>query len=224
MDGRWCGHRTIKKNPNRETNHREESLDRVQSALGSSPVASSIEQNKSRERSPVQAAYQRRHLISLGIEDQDPQVKRAASELVWYHTELGRFRGSGSKPELPEPDYEYFKQKVQPILTKVTGDGRACVLCHATQGQFPLRMAGKGGFTEAQSQFNFKSVLREVNLSEPQRSLLLLKPTRPNDNAGDPALHTSTHGGGTRWGKSTSEASASEEYETILNWIRGARP
>ncbi|MCX6614289.1 MAG: hypothetical protein NTW74_26045, partial [Acidobacteria bacterium] len=163
-------------------------------------------------------------LSALNRYNKDPQVKRAASELVWNHAELGRFRGTGSKPELPQPDYEYFKQKVQPILTKVNGDGRACVLCHSTQGQFPLRMAGKGGFTETQSQFNFSSVLREVNLAEPQRSLLLLKPTRPNDNAGDPALHTTTHGGGTRWGKTTREASASEEYETILNWIRGAKP
>ncbi len=163
------------------------------------------------------------HLISIGMKDQDQQVRRAASELVWNHAELTRFRGAAGKQELPQPDYEYFKQRVQPILTKVTGDGRACVLCHSTQGKFPLRMAGKGGFNEAQSLFNFNSVLREVNLAEPQRSLLLLKPTRPNDNAGDPALHTSTHGGGTRWGKSTREASASEEYETILNWIRGAR-
>ena len=36
-----------------------------------------------------------------------------------------------------------------------------------------------------------------------------------------PALHTSTHGGGTRWGKNTAEASSGVEYETILNWIRG---
>jgi hypothetical protein len=84
-------------------------------------------------------------------------------------------------------------------------------------------MASKQGFTATQSRANYESILREINLADPKSSLLLLKPTRPNDNAGDPALHTSTHGGGMRWGKSTLEATASEEYERILRWIRGAR-
>ncbi len=163
-------------------------------------------------------------LVELGMEDRDPQVKRSADELVYSYEELKMFRRPGETLALADPDFEYFKQKVQPMLTKLNGDGRACVLCHSTQGQFVLRMPGKGGFTEGQSEFNYRSALREVNRKEPKRSLLLLKPTRPNDNAGDPALHTSTHGGGTRWGKDSRQATASEEYETILNWIRGSKP
>jgi len=122
-----------------------------------------------------------------------------------------------------KPDYEYFKQRVQPVLARVGEDGRACVVCHATQGQFALRMPGKTGFSKAQTRVNYEAALRKVNLKEPKRSLLLIKPTRPNDNAGDPALHTSTHGGGTRWGRDGREASASAEYETILEWIRGGK-
>ncbi len=159
-------------------------------------------------------------LISLGLNDRDSQVRIAANELVYNYEELKPMRPSSAKPKPGEPSYETFKQRVQPILTRVNGDGRACVLCHSTQGKFPLHMPGKAGFTEAQSQFNYQSVLREINREEPKRSLLLIKPTRPNDNAGDPALHTSTHGGGTRWGKNTAEASSGVEYETILNWIR----
>jgi hypothetical protein len=164
------------------------------------------------------------HLIRISLDDQDSQVRRAAAELVWSYDELASFRGKTSKPIAETPDYEFFKLKIQPLLANVGADGRACVVCHATQGKFALRMPGKRGFTEAQSKFNYQSVLQEINLEKPKSSLLLIKPTRPNDNAGDPALHTSTHGGGTRWGKDTRQASASAEYETILDWIRGAKP
>lgn len=162
-------------------------------------------------------------LIGLGVKDEDRQVRRAAAELVWNYEELGGFRAQVARPEELQPDYEYFKQRVQPVLAKVGEDGRACVVCHATQGQFALRMPGKTGFSEAQTRANYEAALRKVNLKEPKRSLLLMKPTRPNDNAGDPALHTSTHGGGTRWGRDGREASSSAEYETILEWIRGGK-
>jgi hypothetical protein len=164
-----------------------------------------------------------RHLLGLGVRDADAQVRRAASELIWSYEELAAFRSEAPKPIAVEPDYEFFKQRVQPVLAKVGSDGRACVVCHATQGQFALRMPGKTGFSETQSRFNYEAVLAKLNRQDPKQSLLLMKPTRPNDNAGDPSLHTSTHGGGTRWGRDTREATASEEYETILSWIRGAK-
>lgn len=164
-----------------------------------------------------------RFLIGLGVKDEDPQVRRAAAELVWNYEELSGYRTQVERPSEAKPDYEYFKQRVQPVLARVGEDGRACVVCHATQGQFALRMPGKTGFSEAQTRVNYEAALQKVNLKEPKRSLLLIKPTRPNDNAGDPALHTSTHGGGTRWGQDGREASASAEYETILEWIRGGK-
>lgn len=164
-----------------------------------------------------------RHLLNTSVNTPDPQLRRATAELIWSNAELAFLRPRIPAPSPVQPDYEYFRQKVQPILARVGSDGRACVVCHATQGQFPLRMAGKTGFTEAQSRFNYESALSKIHPTNPKLSLILLKPTRPNDNAGDPALHTSTHGGGTRWGRDTREASASEDYETILNWIRGAK-
>jgi hypothetical protein len=164
-----------------------------------------------------------RYLVQLGSEDQDPLIQRAASELILRYPELAALRKQAiaAKPEVPS--YESFVRDVQPILAQPGPDGRACVVCHATQGKFPLVMASKQGFTATQSRANYESILKEINLADPKSSLLLLKPTRPNDNAGDPALHTSTHGGGMRWGKSTLEGTASEEYERILRWIRGAR-
>lgn len=164
-----------------------------------------------------------RKVVELGIADRDPQVRRAAEELVHLYPELARFRPPTQPPAPPLPDLDYFRERVLPILTKAGPDGRACVVCHATQGGFALRMPGKAGYTSAQIAFNYRAALAKVNVEEPKRSLLLLKPTRPNDNAGDPALHTATHGGGTRWGKDTRAATASEEYEVLLRWIRGAR-
>ena len=163
------------------------------------------------------------HLVHLGLEDKDPAIQRAAAELVSRYPELSRFRPLANLPPLPPPSLEVFARDIQPLLVQPGADGRACAMCHATQGKFPLRLPAKTGFTSAQTQFNYESILRELNLADPKSSLLLIKPTRPNDNAGDPALHTSTHGGGTRWGRNTLEATASPEYEKILRWIRGAQ-
>ncbi len=157
----------------------------------------------------------------------DHGARRAAAELVHAYPELARWKAKAGEIAAAAPDFAYFKERVQPLLAKPGADGRACVMCHATQAGFALRLPGKAGFTEifteAQSRANYESVLRQVNRVAPKKSRILLKPTRPNDNAGDQALEDSTHGGGTRWGRSTEEASGSAEYETILDWIRGAR-
>jgi HEAT repeat protein len=117
-------------------------------------------------------------------------------------------------------DFQYFVRFVEPILAKPGSDGKACVMCHATHGIFPLRPPnGRAGFTHGQSEENYRFALRVVDVREPKKSLLLLKPTRPNDASGDANLYLSTHNGGERW----SGNEASVEYETILNWIRGAR-
>ena len=118
-----------------------------------------------------------------------------------------------------ELDYRYFVDRVEPILAKTGADGKACVMCHATHGIFPLRVPARGRFTETQSRENFRFASRVADVENPQKSLLLVKPTRPNDSAGDPNLYLATHNGGERWYGNES----SEEYRTILNWIRGAR-
>jgi hypothetical protein len=163
-----------------------------------------------------------REALQGGVRGEE-ETRRAAAELVRTYPELAGWRAELGAVENVAPDFEYFKARVQPLLVKPGADGRACVMCHATQAGFALKLPGKAGFSEAQSRANFESVLRQVNREAPKKSKVLLKPTRPNDNAGDPALEGATHGGGTRWGRSTEEASGSVEYETILDWIRGAR-
>ena len=58
-----------------------------------------------------------------------------------------------------------------------------------------------------------------MNVNEPRKSLLLIKPTKPNDSVADPTLYFGTHNGGERWAGNE----ASPQYQTILEWIRGAK-
>ncbi|MBM3760668.1 MAG: hypothetical protein FJW36_10525 [Acidobacteria bacterium] len=101
------------------------------------------------------------------------------------------------------PDESYFRGYVQPILEKRGKDGYACVQCHASHAIFD----GSWG-----------SAMRVVNLENPEESLILKKPISNAESEGVAGSNTVPHGGGVRFEKD------SPEYNTILNWIRGAKP
>ncbi len=99
-----------------------------------------------------------------------------------------------------------FSTDIRPLLSKA---GCAMAACHAAQH-------GKGGFKL--SVFGFEpdkdrqamardSVARRIDFVDPERSLLLLKPTMQTP-----------HGGGKRIDK------GSVEYQTLLAWIAGGAP
>lgn len=164
--------------------------------------------------------------VAMGLADADADIRAAAQDLTKLYPAL---RGApvvqqalAAHPPQKRPlNYEFFVSKVQPILAQPGSDGKACVVCHASHGIFPLRLPARGNkFTEAESMENFRFASRVANLDNPQKSLLLVKPTRPNDSAGDPNLYLATHNGGERWAGNES----SEQYQTILRWIRGATP
>jgi len=99
-----------------------------------------------------------------------------------------------------------FSEHITPILTKA---GCAMAACHASQH-------GKGGFklsvfasepANDQRAMVRDSIQRRIDFVQPEKSLVLLKPTM-----GMP------HGGGRRLVKD------SVEYQTILSWIRGGAP
>src|SRR5262249_16661206 len=96
----------------------------------------------------------------------------------------------------------YFRGYVQPIFEKRGKDGYACVNCHATHTLF------NGTFDTSRNVINF---------AEPEKSLLLLKPTSTAESEGVVGANPLSHGGGVRWAKD------SPEYRTILEWIRGAK-
>jgi hypothetical protein len=91
---------------------------------------------------------------------------------------------------------------VQPIFEKRGKDGYACIHCHATHRLF------NGTLDTAPN---------VINLAEPEKSLLLLKPTSTSESEGIAGANTISHGGGVRWAKD------SPEYRTIIEWIKGAK-
>lgn len=117
-------------------------------------------------------------------------------------------------------DFNYFVEKVEPILANTGADGKACVMCHASHVIFRLHPPNaEGEFSPQDSEDNYKYAMRVVDINNPTRSLVLIKPTRPTDSAGDVSDYYATHNGGQRWLGNES----SSQYKTILQWIRGAR-
>ena len=116
-------------------------------------------------------------------------------------------------------DFNYFVTKVEPILATTGADGKACVMCHASHVIFRLQPPNaEGQFSQQDSEENYRYAMRVVNISDPEHSLMLVKPTRPTDSAGNVADYLATHNGGQRWPGNES----SLQYQTILDWIRGA--
>jgi len=99
-------------------------------------------------------------------------------------------------------DEGYFRANIEPILHKKGEDGYACADCHATHTLFNA---------------TWSTVLNVVDLSNPENSLLLRKPISTAESEGITGAKTTAHGGGRRWSK------GSPQYETILEWIKGAQ-
>ena len=117
-------------------------------------------------------------------------------------------------------DFRTFVARIEPILARPGPDGKACVNCHANHVIFKLQPPNAEGiFSDQDSEDNYKSAMRVVDITEPDKSLMLIKPTRPTDSAGDVEDYLATHNGGQRWHGNQS----SDEYRTILDWIRGGR-
>ena len=117
-------------------------------------------------------------------------------------------------------DFRFFQSKVEPILAARGPDGLACVFCHSSHVIFKLQPPNaQGVFSDQDSEENYKYAMRVVNVGSPTDSLILIKPTRPTDSAGDVGNYLATHNGGQRWQSNQN----SREYQTILEWIRGAR-
>jgi hypothetical protein len=117
-------------------------------------------------------------------------------------------------------DFRFFVTRIEPILAKPGPDGKACVFCHASHVIFKLNPPNaQGVFSDQDSEENYKYAMRVVDITDPDKSLIVIKPTRPTDSAGNVGDYTATHNGGQRWQGNES----SDEYRTILEWIRGAK-
>jgi hypothetical protein len=150
-------------------------------------------------------------------EDPAPRLAKLASSLIEGRDPQAVFAEEENARLL---DFDFFVQKVQPILTKRGADGMACVMCHESHAILKLQPPDYNEqYSDRRSRENYRYALGLVNVAQPENSLILIKPTRPSDSAGDVQDYLATHNGGERWPGNEK----SPEYQTILQWIRGAR-
>ena len=115
-----------------------------------------------------------------------------------------------------------FRRTVNPLFYQAGEDTYSCARCHANHTILRIAEADPAkGYTDEQLLVNYNSVLKVVNLGEPESSLILRKPRSPQGQGGpDPASPTGlTHVGGPRWDSTEHPA-----YKAILAWIREASP
>jgi hypothetical protein len=114
----------------------------------------------------------------------------------------------------PKLDYEFFKNRVEPIfLTKRPGHAR-CYVCHAeSNNAFHLEKLSPNSrsWTEEQSLLNFDTVSKLVNPGDPSTSRLLQHPLSP-EGGGDVF-----HSGGRQFPSKRDPA-----WRTLAAWVNGA--
>jgi len=117
-------------------------------------------------------------------------------------------------------DLAYFQAKVLPVFNHLGEDGQNCMGCHRSHTILRMIPPGKDGHWSSEDvRANYRAALRVVNLAQPAASLLVLKPTWEAAEEAE-AQNDATrkaHTGGVRFEKN------SGEYQTLLDWINGAR-
>jgi hypothetical protein len=116
-----------------------------------------------------------------------------------------------SSPARPTVDYNYFKERVEPILLKKRPGHARCVTCHQ-HGSPPLQPLDPGAttWTEEQSRKNFAIWKLFVVPGNPMKSPLLLHPLAKT--AGGDRFHA----GGKHW-----KSQDDREWQTLAAWVRG---
>ena len=127
---------------------------------------------------------------------------------------LAVFKSSTLAQTAPMLDYEFFKQRVEPIfLTKRPSHAR-CYVCHVeSNNAFHLEKlsANASAWTAEQSRRNFEMVSKLINPGDPDSSRLLLHPLGPEDG-GDVF-----HSGGRQFA-----SKRGADWRTIADWVKGA--
>src|SRR5262245_42856574 len=116
-------------------------------------------------------------------------------------------------PSRASLDYEFFKARVQPILTAKREGHARCISCHGSGT--PMRLQpialGNATWTEEDARKNFDIIRLRVTPGDPAKSKLLTHPLA-EESGGDP-----NHDGGKHW---TSQNDP--EWQTLAAWVNGA--
>ncbi len=113
-----------------------------------------------------------------------------------------------------EPDFEFFKNEVQPIFLAKRNNNVRCVQCHTTRTRFRLQPLNDHAmfWTDEQSRFNYASARGlVVPGTDPLKSRLLTH-TLATSAGGDPF-----HGGGQHFASQDDP-----EWRIIADWVAGA--
>jgi cellulose synthase operon protein C len=160
---------------------------------------------------------------ALEVGEGDPTVRQHAAEVLRQAgLDPARVRPTGdlSKPALP--DFDTFRRTISSYFYKESArDGRSCANCHATHRIFRLAEPPATGrpLSEEALQQNYRSLLKVVDVYDPENSLVLRKPRSPSGQGNEDANSPTglTHVGGPRWSSTDDPA-----YQAILQWIRAA--
>jgi hypothetical protein len=114
----------------------------------------------------------------------------------------------------PKLDYEFFKNRVEPVFLTKRPDHARCYVCHVeSNNAFHLvRLSPEAhAWTEEQSRRNFETLSLLVNPGDPDTSRLLLHPLAP-EGGGDVY-----HSGGRQFASKRDPA-----WRTLAAWVSGA--
>jgi len=116
-------------------------------------------------------------------------------------------------PSRSSLDFEFFKARVQPILTAKREGHARCVSCHASGTPMHLQPMAPGDatWTDQDARKNFDIIRLRVTPGNPVKSKLLTHPLA-EEAGGDPI-----HDGGKHW-----TAQSDPEWQTLAAWVNGA--
>jgi hypothetical protein len=111
-------------------------------------------------------------------------------------------------------DYQFFKDRVQPVFLKKRPGNARCLVCHRSGGVTYLQPLSPGATTwdEEQSRKNFEAVKRYVVPGNPLKSKLLMHPLAEEAGGDD------FHGGGHHW-----KSQDDPEWQAMAAWVRGQK-
>ena len=114
-----------------------------------------------------------------------------------------------------QPDFNYYRAKVEPIFTSKRPTHARCIVCHTGRTAFNLQPLAKGVtvWTEAESRKNYEMLLKNVvNVGKPEVSPLLVHPLAETGGGDE------FHSGGRQF-----MDKMDPNWQTLNNWIRGAK-
>ena len=160
-------------------------------------------------------------LVAATLRDRNSALSETALSLVRQGESLQKnpaIAEALGQSSMKLPNYEAFKSKVEPVLRTLGEDDKACLNCHQNQPALRLPMEETAADREEAVKTHYRSALLMINLAQPEKSMLLIKPTNPSPTKANAAPSPGTHRGGPRFEKD------SAPYKAILDWIRTGKP